>query len=181
MTYINGSLRLNEPATEHRLYLAATELRVHLVDFVFHLLLQQQPPQSPVEELAACPPVQYLLFALQNTQHMFILLLLLLQPFYGPFFQDHPGQPVPEENFWTLWCKGRLTEAETLTIRLGATPAGLTSAHLHHPPIFYTEKLNLTNKQLLGLIICVCTALCTIVAHNIAQNTPDNFSPMMSI
>jgi len=20
-----------------------------------------------------------------------------------PFFRDHPGQPVPEENFWTLW------------------------------------------------------------------------------
>jgi len=26
-----------------------------------------------------------------------------------PFFRDHPGEPVPEENFWTLWCKGRLT------------------------------------------------------------------------
>jgi len=22
-----------------------------------------------------------------------------------PFFQDYPGEPVPEENFWTLWCK----------------------------------------------------------------------------
>jgi len=33
-----------------------------------------------------------------------------------------------------------------------------------------TEKLNLTNKQLLGLFICVCIALCTIVAHNTAQN-----------
>jgi len=43
---------------------------------------------------------------------------------------------VPEENFWTLWCKGRLTEADTLTIRLGATPSGLTSAHLHHSPFF---------------------------------------------
>jgi len=20
-----------------------------------------------------------------------------------PFFRDHPGEPVPEENFWTLW------------------------------------------------------------------------------
>jgi len=54
-----------------------------------------------------------------------------------PFFWDHPGEPVPEENFWTLWCKGRLTEADTLTIQLRATPSGLTSAHLHHPPIFY--------------------------------------------
>ena len=42
------------------------------------------------------------------------------------FFQDHPGEPVPEENFWTLWCKGRLTEADTPTIRLGATPSRLT-------------------------------------------------------
>jgi len=29
------------------------------------------------------------------------------------------GEPVPEENFWTLWCKVRLTEADTPTIRLG--------------------------------------------------------------
>jgi len=54
-----------------------------------------------------------------------------------PLFRDHPGEPVPEENFWTLRCKGRLTEADTLTIRLGATPSGLTSAYLHHAPIFY--------------------------------------------
>jgi len=30
-------------------------------------------------------------------------------------------------------------------------------------------------RELLGLFICVCIALCTIVAHNIAQNRPDNF------
>jgi len=50
-----------------------------------------------------------------------------------PFFRDHPGEPVPEKNFWTLWCKGRLTKADTPTIRLGATPSRLSSAHLHHP------------------------------------------------
>jgi len=50
----------------------------------------------------------------------------------------HPGEPVPEENFWTLWCKGRLTEADTQTIRLSATPSGLTSAHLHHPIFLQT-------------------------------------------
>jgi len=55
---------------------------------------------------------------------------------------------VPEENFWTLWCKGRLTEADTPTIRLGATPSGLTSAHLHHPP-FFTGRMPflLSNQQ----------------------------------
>jgi len=52
------------------------------------------------------------------------------QPFY------HPGEPVPEEKFWTSWYKGRFAEADTETIRLGATPSGLTSAHLHRPPIF---------------------------------------------
>jgi len=57
-----------------------------------------------------------------------------------PFFRDHPGQPVPEENFWTLWCKGRLTEADTTTIRLGATPSGLTSAHFHHPRFFLQAR-----------------------------------------
>jgi len=54
-----------------------------------------------------------------------------------PFFRDNPGEPVPEENFWTLWCKERFTEADTPTIRPGATPSGLTSAHLHRPPIFF--------------------------------------------
>jgi len=55
-----------------------------------------------------------------------------------PFFQDHAGEPLREEKFWTLWCKGRLTEADTLTIQMGATSPGLvTSAHLHHPHIFY--------------------------------------------
>ena len=59
------------------------------------------------------------------------------QPFFGPFSGTTWGEPVPEENFWTLWLKGRLSEADTLTIRLGTTPSGLTSAHLHHPPIFF--------------------------------------------
>ena len=56
------------------------------------------------------------------------------------FFREHLGQPVPEQNFWTLWCKGRLIEAGTPTIRLDTTPSGLTSAHLHHPPIFYRPE-----------------------------------------
>jgi len=45
-------------------------------------------------------------------------------------------------------------------------------------------------QRTVSLFICVCIALCTIVAHNIAQNRPDSFpftlqtitiSPMMSI
>jgi len=57
-----------------------------------------------------------------------------------PFFRDHPGEPVPEQNFWTLWCKGRLTEAECRhidhldghhSIRTKQCPPPL-----HHPPLF---------------------------------------------
>jgi len=58
-----------------------------------------------------------------------------------PFFWDHPGEAVPEENFWTLWCKERLTEADILTLRLGATPSGLASAYLHHPTTFFTGRM----------------------------------------
>jgi len=65
-----------------------------------------------------------------------------------PFFWDNPGEPVPEK-FWTLRCKGRLTEADTLTIRPGATPSGPTSAHLHHSPIFFMGQMPflLPNQQ----------------------------------
>jgi len=52
--------------------------------------------------------------------------------------------------------------------------------------IIHTQKMNLStvksaqwdktqSRELLGLLICVCSSLCTIVAHNTAQNRPDNF------
>jgi len=41
---------------------------------------------------------------------------------------------------------------------------------LLHRATIITEKLNLTNKQLLGLFICVCTALCTLL-HIILHRT----------
>jgi len=71
-----------------------------------------------------------------------------------PFFRDHPGEPVAEENFWTLWCKGRLTEADTLTIRMGVTPSGLvTSAHLHHTP---TENINRISQIQCDIVMVGC-------------------------
>jgi len=68
---------------------------------------------------------------------------------FTALFLGPPGEPVPEENFWTLWCKGRLTEADTPTIRLGATPSRLTSVHLHQPPPFFTGQMPflLPNQQ----------------------------------
>jgi len=63
-----------------------------------------------------------------------------------PFFRDYPGEPVPEENFWTLWCKGRLTEADTPTIRLGATPSGLTTSSISHT-FYWPDALPAANQQ----------------------------------
>jgi len=83
-----------------------------------------------------------------------------------PFFWDHPGEPVQEENFWTLWCKGRLLEADTLIIRLNATPSGLTSAHLHHPPILCTGRMPFLppNQECQSTVITViqCSIKCLL-------------------
>jgi len=35
------------------------------------------------------------------------------------------------------------------------------------------------SRELLGLFMCVCTALCTTVEHNTAQNRPDNYGRPM--
>jgi len=37
--------------------------------------------------------------------------------------------------------QGKITEADTPTIRMGASPTGLISDHLHHPPIFTPNAL----------------------------------------
>ena len=75
------------------------------------------------------------------------------------FFWNHPGEPVPEENFWTLWCKGRLTEADTPTIRLCATSSGLTSAHLHHPPITCMIVWSYSGTGILHARIATCPSV----------------------
>jgi len=41
-------------------------------------------------------------------------------------------------------------------------------------PVFWSQFLERVSWAL-GLFVCVCIALYTIVAHNIAQNRPDNF------
>jgi len=55
------------------------------------------------------------------------------QPFYGPV-SGNTRVSWCQKRTSGLYGKGRSTEANTLTIRLGATKFGLTSAHLHHPP-----------------------------------------------
>ena len=87
-----------------------------------------------------------------------------------PFFRDHPGEPVPEENFWTLWCEGRLTQADTLIIQLGATPSRLSSAHLHHSPIFLQAgcpSCHPTNSVKALFSWTTCTFIMQLVASGV--------------
>jgi len=54
-----------------------------------------------------------------------------------PFFRDHPGEPVPEENFWTSWCKNRGRHTNH--------PAGRHSIRTNHcpppPSHFFTGRM----------------------------------------
>jgi len=54
--------------------------------------------------------------------------------FYGSVSGTTLFEPVPEEKFWTLWCKGRLTEADTPTIQMGASPSRLSTKQCPPPP-----------------------------------------------
>jgi len=53
--------------------------------------------------------------------------------------QDHPGEPVPEDNFWTLWCINRC--------RYTDRPAGCHSVQTNQcppppsPPSFRTDYM----------------------------------------
>jgi len=76
---------------------------------------------------------------------------------------------------------------EVVVLRIGFNPTRSTSPCYNTTRACntYTE-MNLStvkwvpwdkshSRELLGPIICVCIALCTIVVHNIAQNRADNF------
>ena len=59
------------------------------------------------------------------------------QPFYAPFSGTTRVSRCQKRTSGLHGARGRLTEADTLIIRLGATPSGLTIAHLHHPLNFF--------------------------------------------
>jgi len=48
---------------------------------------------------------------------------------------------VPEKIFWTFMVQGKITEADTPTIRLGATPSGLISDPPPSSPILTPDAL----------------------------------------
>jgi len=65
---------------------------------------------------------------------------------FTALFPGPPGWADARRELLDFMVQG---EADTPTIQLGATPSGLTSAHLHHPPIFFTGRMPfmLPNQQ----------------------------------
>jgi len=56
---------------------------------------------------------------------------------FTALFPRPPGWASARRELLDFMVQRKIIEADTPTIRLGATPSGLTSAHLHHPSIFY--------------------------------------------
>jgi len=77
---------------------------------------------------------------------------------FTALFPGPPGWAGARRELPDLWCKGRLTEADTQTIRLGATPSRLTSAHLHHPPHFFYKHVQLCQKGTMPMLFWVQNA-----------------------
>jgi len=68
-----------------------------------------------------------------------------------PVFRDYPGEPVPEETFfWTFTVQGKITQADTLTIRMGAIPSKLISDPSLSSPHFYTGCPSCRNPHTLS-------------------------------
>ena len=58
------------------------------------------------------------------------------QPFYGPFSRTTRVSRCQKKTSG-LYGAREDQQRQTQSIQLGATPSGLTSAHFHHPPIFF--------------------------------------------
>ena len=60
---------------------------------------------------------------------------------FTALFEDHLGEPVPEEIFWTSMVQEKITEADIPTIRVGATPSRLISDPSPLSSIFTLDAL----------------------------------------
>ena len=90
--------------------------------------------------------------------------------------------PVSGAGFWTV-CQGykdRLQSHQAhLTVLQAYTCTQYTIIHIIHSKMHSEMGLVRQNpiQRTVSLFICLCIALCRIVAHNIAQNSPDSFPP----
>jgi len=94
-----------------------------MIKHVFHLTVNGQ--HFPMHSTAIASNKRFLIITTTTTV-------------LRPFFRDYPGEPVPEEKHLDFMAQGKITEADTPTIQLGATPSGITGDNLHYPPIFYS-------------------------------------------
>jgi len=65
-----------------------------------------------------------------------------------PFFQDHLVERVPEEIFWTFMMPEKITEADTPTTWVGATPSAQINDPCPPSPIFTPDARLATTLSL---------------------------------
>jgi len=92
---------------------------------------------------------------LSSTQHYIIWQISSTdyntQPFYGPCFRDHRASQCQKISlFWTFMVQGKITEADTPTIQLAATPSELISVPPPSSPRFYAGCLSCCNPPTLS-------------------------------
>ena len=104
------------------------------------------------------------------------------QPFYGPFSGTTRVSRCQKKTSGLSGARED-QQRQTSTIRLGATPSGPTSAHLHHPPIVFYRPDALPAAQPTMSKQCVyslwksltttllqCTAYCSVLRPRILKN-----------
>jgi len=58
------------------------------------------------------------------------------------FVWDYPGRPVPAEKFfWIFMEQEKIMETKVPTVRVGATPTGLTATSPHNPSKVFTGRM----------------------------------------
>jgi len=53
-----------------------------------------------------------------------------------------PTSSIIARHLLDFMVQGKITATDALTVRLNATPSGLSMPHLHHPPIFTRNALS---------------------------------------
>ena len=74
------------------------------------------------------------------SQHMYVH--VYTTPHHNRFtalFPGPPGWAGARRELLDFMVQGKINRGRHKTIRLGATPSGLTNAHLHHPRPFFRQ------------------------------------------
>ena len=80
----------------------------------------------------------------QHTKIAFQLSVISISPHHNRFtalFPGAPGRAGARRELLDFMVQGKINRGRYTVHPAGGSPSGLTSAHLHHPPIFFTGRM----------------------------------------